>query len=88
MKLKEVAKALSNDTWVRMLTLTPQKPMSVTEILERVPSINRRESIYKALESMRKVGLIEKKRLNEKGCYVYFPNFERLVIRKNGFMEI
>lgn len=88
MKVEDVGKALSNKSWVRILSIISQEPRTVSEILHRVPDIGYRESVYKALESMRGLGLVERERSKKKGSYVYFPAFERIIIHKDGSVDI
>lgn len=88
MKLEDVAKALSHESWVKILSLISQEPKTVSEILDKVPDIGYRESVYKALESMRKLGLIARKHSKKKRSFVYFPAFERIIIRKDGTLHI
>lgn len=88
MKLEDVSKALSHQSWVKILSLISEEPMTIAEILNRMPNISYRESIYKALESMRKLNLVKRRHSNEKGSFVYFPAFERIIIRKDGSLEI
>lgn len=87
-RLDEIAKVFSNKSWVKILSLISREPMTVSELEKEIKGIKRRESIYKALEFMRELGLVERKISEEKGAQEYETSFERVVINDDGSFEV
>lgn len=84
MDIIEVCGALSNDTRLRLIEiLNEEGAMSSKQAHEefaRRYNSHRRESIYKALETLVNVGLLTKYYDQEKGKIMYDTGIQRLVI--------
>jgi len=67
---------LCDSTKLSILNLLVEKPRSVTNLHERLPHINNRESVFKSLDKMLRGGLVNRELKGNK--YVYSLGFQNL----------
>jgi len=81
-------KTLSEETNQKILLKLSEKPYTVTELFKELKEIKYRESIFKALEKMRKQKLVSKKYVATLRGYKYKTSFSRIVINNKLKVKI
>jgi len=79
----KVFSALASSTRLAILQLLANTPLNVGEILEllnqRGIQISHRESVYRAVEKLRKAGLVDKLYDNERKSLLYKIKYKKLI---------
>ena len=88
-EVSKIIACLGDKTKVQILQILGDRPLTVTEIYNRLKyKVKYRESIFKALEKLRKAMLVERKYSEKKKAFEYSANFKRIEINQKGELKL
>ena len=79
---------LSDPTKIQIIQILAAKPLSITETHKRLGQrVKYRESVFKALETLRSEKLVGRKYSEKKKAFDYFTIFKRIEINSKGELK-